>query len=133
MAVQARLKLPKPVTAAIAPRPAWRQGGAERSDSQVVMTDQRRLRRFDTRRGNHARLAGHHPGIEQQEIERPASLDQPAKSGPNAGRRVQLQFKRREDVALGFRRQLRGGFLDPGQVAASDDDLAPALFGKSAA
>ena len=95
-----------------------------------MMADQRGLRSLDARRSEHARLARDHPGIEQQEIDRPTSLDQRGERGLNAGRRVQIQLQRREDLSFGLSRELSGRFLDPSQAAPGDDDLAPALFGK---
>src|SRR5260370_19088200 len=50
----------------------------------------------------------------------------------NAGRRFQIQLQRRENLCLSLSRELSGRFLDPGQAAAGDDDLAAALGGEHA-
>ena len=114
------------------PRVGAQKVGAKQPDSQLMMADQRGLRSLDARRSDHALLAWDHPGIEQQEIDRPTSFDQLGEGGLDAGRRVQLQLQRREDLSFGFRRELSGRFLGPSQAAPGDDDLAPALFGKRA-
>ena len=49
----------------------------------------------------------------------------------NACRHVQIQLQRRENLFLCLSRELSGRFLNPGQFAPGDDDLAPALGGKS--
>ena len=77
-------------------------------------------------------LTWDHPCIEQQEIDRLTPLDQLGEGGLNAGRRVQIQLQRREDLFLGLSRELSGRFLDPGQAAPGDDDLAVALGGEQA-
>src|SRR5277367_5924868 len=97
-----------------------------------MMADQRSLRSLDARCSEHARLARDHPGIEQQEIDRPTSLDELGERGLNAGRRVQIQLQRRENMCLGLSRELSGRFLDPGQAATGDDDLAAVLSGEHA-
>jgi hypothetical protein len=48
----------------------------EQSDSQLMMAARRRLSRLDARRSEHALLTWDHPGIAQEEIEAPTSLDQ---------------------------------------------------------
>ena len=80
------------------PRVGAQQVGAEQPDSQLMMADQRGLRRLDARRSEHALLTWDHPCIEQQEIDRPTSLDECGEGGLNAGRRVQIQLQRREDL-----------------------------------
>src|SRR5271169_7119212 len=97
-----------------------------------MMADERGLRSLDARRSEYPLLTWHHPCIEQQEIDRPTPLDQLGEGGLNAGRRVQLQLQRREDLSFGLGRELSGRFLDPSQAAPGDDDLAPPLSGKSA-
>ena len=114
------------------PRVGAQQVGAEQPDSQLMMADQRGLRSLDPQGGEHARLKGDHPCIEQQEIDRPTSLDEFGEAGRNAGRLVQIQFQRREDLSFGLTRELSGRFLDPRQAAPGDDDLAPTFSGKSA-
>jgi hypothetical protein len=47
----------------------------EQSDSQLMMAGQRGLSRLDDLRSEHALLTWDHPGIEQEEIEAPTSLD----------------------------------------------------------
>ncbi len=79
-----------------------------------------------------ALLPWDYPGIEQQEIDRSTALDQLGEGRLNAGRRVQIQLQRREDISLSLSRELGGRLLDQGQAAAGDDDLAPAVSGKSA-
>ena len=81
---------------------------------------------------SHALLTWDHPCIEQQEIDRLTSLDQLGEGGLNAGRRVQIQLQRREDLFLGLSRELSGRLLDLGQAAPGDDDLAVALVGEHA-
>ncbi len=95
-----------------------------------MMPDERGLRRFDARRGEHALLKGNQPCIEQQEIDRPISLDQFGEGGLNAGRLVQIELQRREDLFFGISRELRGRFLGTGQAATGDDDLPAALGGE---
>ena len=97
-----------------------------------MMADERGLRSLDARRSEHALLTWDHPCIEQQEIDRPTSLDQLGEGSLYAGRCVQIQLQRREDLGLGLSRELSGRFLDPGQAAAGDDDLAAALGGEHA-
>ena len=58
------------------PRVGAQQVGAEQPDSQLMMADQRGLRSLDARRSEHALLTWDHPCIEQQEIDRPTSLDE---------------------------------------------------------
>jgi len=48
----------------------------EQSDSQLMMAAQRGLSRLDARRSEDALLTWDHPGIEQEEIDAPTSLDQ---------------------------------------------------------
>ena len=43
-------------------------------------------------------LSSHDSCIEQQEIDRPTSLDEFGEDGLNAGQCVQLQLQRREDL-----------------------------------
>ena len=50
----------------------------------------------------------------------------------NAGRLVQVQLQRREDLLFGLGRELSDRFLGPRQAAPGNGDLAPALSGKSA-
>ena len=95
-----------------------------------MMADQRGLRSLDARRSDDARLARNHTGIEQQEIDRPTSLDQLRERGLNAGRLVQIHLQRREDLSFGLSRELCGRFPDLSRAATGDDDLAPSLFGK---
>src|SRR5271170_6716985 len=97
-----------------------------------MMADQRGLRSLDARCSEHALLTWDHPGIEQQEINRPTSLDELGEGGLNAGRLVQIQLQRREDLSFGLSRELSGRFLDPIEAAPGDDELAPALSGKNA-
>ena len=113
------------------PRVGAQQVGAEQPDSQLMMADQRGLSSLDARRSEHALLTWDHPCIEQQEIDRPTSLDELGEGGLDAGRRVQIQLQRRENLCLGLSRELSGRFLDPSQAAPGDDDLAAALSGKS--
>ena len=47
------------------PRVGTEQVGAEQPDCQLMMADQRGLRRLEARRSEYARLARDHPGIEQ--------------------------------------------------------------------
>ena len=75
---------------------------------------------------------GDQPGIEQQEIDLLTSFDQLGDSGLNAGRRVQIEFQRREDLFLGLSRELSSRLLDRGQPAPGDDDLTVALRGEQA-
>jgi hypothetical protein len=97
-----------------------------------MMADERGLSRLDARRSDHALLTRDHPRIEQQEIDRPTALDQLGEGGLNAGRRVQIQRQRRENLSLGLSRELSGRLPDPGQAAPGDDDLAVALGGEQA-
>ncbi len=76
-----------------------------------MMADQRGLRRLDARRSEHALLHRDHPCGEQQEVHRLTSLSDRAscEGGLNAGRRVQLQLQRREDLSFGLlSRELSG-------------------------
>jgi hypothetical protein len=66
--------------------------GAEQSDDQLMMADQRGLSRLDARLSEHALLTSDHPGIEPKEIDLPTSLDELGEGGLNAGRRVQIQL-----------------------------------------
>src|SRR5271170_2571893 len=84
-----------------------------------MMADQRGLRGLEARRSDHALFTGDHPCIEQQEIDRLTPLDQLGDGGLNAGRRVQIQLQRREDLFLGLGRELSGRFLDLGQLAVA--------------
>ena len=65
-----------------------------------MMADERGLRSLDARRSERALLKGNQPCIEQQEIDRLTSLDQLGEGGLNAGRLVQIQLQRREDLVL---------------------------------
>ena len=63
------------------PRVAAQQVGAEQPDSQLMMADERgRNFALDARRSEHALLTSDHPCIEQQEIDRPTSLETSAAS-----------------------------------------------------
>jgi hypothetical protein len=97
-----------------------------------MMPDERGLRRLDARLGENALLKGNQPCIEQQEIDRLASLDELGNGRLNAGRRVQIQRQRREDHCFVLSRELSGRLLGPGQAAPGDDDLVPALSGEQA-
>src|SRR5271166_6519883 len=65
-------------------------------------------------------------------MDRPTSLDQLGEGGLDAGRRVQIQLQRRENLCFGLSRELSGRFLNPGQAAPGDDDLAVTLDGEQA-
>ena len=97
-----------------------------------MMADERGLRSLDARRSEHALLTWDHPGIEQQEIDRPTLLDQLGEGGLNAGRRIEVQLQRRENRGLGLGRELSGRFPDVGQAAAGDNDLVPSFGGEQA-
>ncbi len=114
------------------PRVGAQQVGAEQPDNQLMMADQRGLRSLDARRSHHALFTWDHPCIEQQEIDRLTPLDELGEGGLDAGRRVQLQLQRRENLCLGLSRELSGRLLGPGQAAPGDDDLAVALGGEHA-
>jgi len=93
-----------------------------------MMPAQRGLSRLDARRSEDALLTWDHPGIEQEEIDAPTSLDQLDERGLNAGRRVPLQLQPREHPSVGLSRGLSGRFPNPGQPAASGvSDLSVAL------
>jgi hypothetical protein len=70
------------------------------------MANQRGFRRFDTSRGDDARLATHEPGVEQEEVDRPPSLGEQCQRGPDTSRRVEIEFDGREDRFSGFSREL---------------------------
>ncbi len=55
----------------------------DQPDSQLMMADQRGLRSLNARRGEHALLGWDQSGIEQQEIDRPTSLDERGEGGSN--------------------------------------------------
>jgi len=97
-----------------------------------MMADQRRLRSFDALGSERALLEGDQPGIEQQEIDGLPPLDQLGESRLHAGRLVQIQLHRREDVLLGLSRELSSRLPDPGQAAPGDEDLLIALGGEQA-
>ena len=109
------------------PRVGAQQVGAEQTDSQLMMADQRGLRSFDALRSERALFEGDQPGIEQQEIDRLTPLDQLGEGGLNAGRRVQIELQRREDFFLGLSRELSSRLLDLCQPASGNDDLLIAL------
>ena len=52
------------------------QVGAEQTDSQLMMADQRGLRSLEARCSNHALLTRNHSSIEEQEVDRLIPLDQ---------------------------------------------------------
>ena len=98
-----------------------------------MMADERGLRSLDSRCSDHALLTWDHPCIEQQKIDRLASLGELGEGALNAGRLVQIQLQRREDnLCFGLSRELSGRLLGPGQAAPGDDDLVPALSGEQA-
>ena len=74
--------------------------GAKQPDSQLMMADQRGLRSLDARRRDHAHLGRDQSGIEQQEIDWQPQPDQFGEGGLDAGRLVQIQLQRREDLSL---------------------------------
>src|SRR5450755_1741422 len=80
------------------PRVGAQQVGAEQTDSQLMMADERSLRSLDARRSDHALLTWDHPCIEQQEIDRLTSPDQLGQGGLDAGRCVQIELQRSEDL-----------------------------------
>src|SRR5579863_10727553 len=97
-----------------------------------MMPNERSLRSFDALRSEHALFKRNQPCIEQEEIDRPTLLDQRGDGGVNVDRVVQIKLQRREDLPLCLRRELTGRFLDLGQAAPGDDDLAAALGGEQA-
>ena len=94
------------------------------------MAGQLGLRRLDARRSERVLLTWDHLGIEREEIDAPTPLNQLVERELNAGLRVQIQLQRHEHPSFGLSRELSGYFLNPGQAAASDDDLAVALGGE---